>query len=502
MTKSGWSIGARVARGAAWMVSLRVVDRLLGMLSTLVLARLLFPEDFGLVALAMAFASTLVVFSEFSFDLALIQNQAAERRHYDTAWTFGVLRGAAICLILLIIAKPAAGWFDDSRLTELIIVFALLSLGSSFANVGIVEFRKQLEFHRLFILSFSTRLAGVITSLTLAYLWRDYWALVAGIFTTRFLHLCLSYVLHPYRPRFSLAGWHDIFNYSKWIFVNSIVSIGGNRLAVFVIGAILAPASIGIYSMSYEIANVISNALVAPAKRVLFPGYAKIAHDLEGLKRVFLDSYGLIVLVATPAAIGIGMTADLAVPIVLGERWLDTIPIIQILVGAALTQALTQIRPLFLALNKPDTLAYLSLFHTVLIVPALLAGTWAFGLVGAALATVGIRFVLLIIQFNFMSRALNVSYLEFWQQVWRSLTACTLLALSVYFAKERIVFQVDANLGLQFLHLTIVVAIGIFTYILGVLLLWFLSGRPASSAESIILTGAQRISSKMKARFL
>ena len=78
-----------MARGAIWMVVWRSAERFLGFVSMLVLARLLVPADFGLVALGMAIVGSLSVFSEFSFDLALIQNQTAERRHYDTAWTLG-----------------------------------------------------------------------------------------------------------------------------------------------------------------------------------------------------------------------------------------------------------------------------------------------------------------------------------------------------------------------------------------------------------------------------
>ncbi len=93
------SIGTRMARGAAWMVALRSADRVLGFASMLVLARLLVPADFGLVALGMAVVGSLAAFSEFSFDMALIQNQTAERRHYDTAWTLGLLRGFLLVVL-------------------------------------------------------------------------------------------------------------------------------------------------------------------------------------------------------------------------------------------------------------------------------------------------------------------------------------------------------------------------------------------------------------------
>ena len=176
-SKPSGSVGTRMARGAAWMVVLQSADRVLGFLSILVLARLLVPEDFGLVALAMAIVGSLTAFSEFGFDLALIQNQSAQRKHYDTAWTLGLLRGLLLAGLLLLISKPNADLMGDQRLVTLVYVLALVPFIESFINVGIVDFRKDLVFRKEFLYRFSSRLGGVLTTVTLAFFWRDYWAL-------------------------------------------------------------------------------------------------------------------------------------------------------------------------------------------------------------------------------------------------------------------------------------------------------------------------------------
>src|SRR5438105_8036373 len=97
------SVQDRMARGAAWMFSARWVDKILGLVSTLVLARLLLPEDFGLVAIATAFIALLALLTNFGFEVALVQHQNPTREHYDTVWTIGVLFGGALATALVLL---------------------------------------------------------------------------------------------------------------------------------------------------------------------------------------------------------------------------------------------------------------------------------------------------------------------------------------------------------------------------------------------------------------
>ena len=97
--------GRQIAKGAAWMMGFKLLDKSVGLISTLVLARVLTPADFGLVAMATAVVALLELMGAFGFESALIQRQNTERSHYDTAWTFNVIFGAAISIMLLIMAK-------------------------------------------------------------------------------------------------------------------------------------------------------------------------------------------------------------------------------------------------------------------------------------------------------------------------------------------------------------------------------------------------------------
>ena len=140
--------GRALARGAAWMISYRMLDRIIGLVSTLVLARVLTPADFGLVAMATALIAFVELFGSLGLDTALIQRPGATREHFDSAWTMNVLIGASVALALLLCAWPLARFYDDSRLIGLVAFLALGPLIQGCENIGVVAFRKELNFDR------------------------------------------------------------------------------------------------------------------------------------------------------------------------------------------------------------------------------------------------------------------------------------------------------------------------------------------------------------------
>jgi lipopolysaccharide exporter len=325
-------VNRRMARGAAWMIGLRFADRMIGLLSMVVLARLLLPADFGVVALAMAMVSVVDDLADFGFDMALIQNQTADRSHYDTAWTFNVARGLVASVALALLAHPLALFFEDPRLDEVLLVLAISPFLAGFYNIGTVAFRKNLTLNKEFIFRIIPRLIGVIATIAFALVWRNYWALVVGTLTGIGIRLPLSYLMHSYRPRLSLAASRGIMDFSKWMLMTSIGDMVSQKAGTFMIAKLLDTASLGVFSMSSQIANMASQELIAPIKQALFPGYAKLAHDIALLKKAFLDVYGILVLLALPAAIGIGLTAEFFVPLLLGPKWHGAVPVIEILV--------------------------------------------------------------------------------------------------------------------------------------------------------------------------
>ena len=163
-----------MAKGALWTVLMRLTLRSIGMVSTVVLARLLVPADFGLVVLASMLIGLVELASEFEFATYLIREQGIDRSYYDTAWTLSVLRGGLIAVVLVVCSSAAADFFAEPRLQNVLYALSLASLISGLANIGIVDFQKSLNFDRDFRLTVQTKLVSFAITVLLAILLRNY----------------------------------------------------------------------------------------------------------------------------------------------------------------------------------------------------------------------------------------------------------------------------------------------------------------------------------------
>ena len=290
-----------MASGAIWMVLAKLVERSVGLVSMLILARVLVPHDFGIVAMAMSFVALLEMVSAFGFDMTLIQKQTKERRDWDTAWTFDILVGIGLAVVMVVAAGPVASFFNEPALVDVIRVLAIGSAAQGFQNIGLVAFRTEMRFDREFKFLTAKKLIGFAITIPLA-IWLDsYWALVIGQTAGRFGSTALSYWVHPYRPRLSLAASRELFHFSKWLLIINGISYLKERSSDWVIGRIAGPASLGAFNMSYELTSMPSTELVAPINRAVFPAYAKLASEGQGaLRREYLSVIAVIVLLAGP----------------------------------------------------------------------------------------------------------------------------------------------------------------------------------------------------------
>ena len=181
-----------MAAGAAWVIIFRLTDRGIGLVSTLILARLLVPADFGLVAMSMSILALVEILSTFSFDIALIQNAKSERRHYDTAWTLNVLLGLANATALLALAIPVSIFYSEPRVIAVMCIIALNCSIQGFGNIGVVAFQKDLDLQKEFRLGVTKKLVAFCVTVTVAYLLRSYWALLAGMIASSTIGSCGS----------------------------------------------------------------------------------------------------------------------------------------------------------------------------------------------------------------------------------------------------------------------------------------------------------------------
>jgi O-antigen/teichoic acid export membrane protein len=477
--------GRQIARGAAWMMGLKLFERSIGLISTVILARLLTPQDFGLVAMAVAVVALLELMSAFGFDTALIQRQQTTRSHYDTAWTFNVLFGTGIAIFLLLLATPASAFYREPRLEQILQVLACSALLGGFENIGTVAFRKELDFRSEFRFLLAKRLVTFTVTVSLAFMFRNYWALIAGTVTGRLTSVLISYALHPYRPRFSLSARGDLFHFSKWILISNLVQFLTNRSTDFILGRTVGSHGLGIYNVAVEVATLPSSELIAPLNRAIFPAYSRLSHDLEALRLQIIAIFQMICLFVFPVSIGVLCVSDAAVRLLLGERWLEAIPIIQIASISGLASALqSNFYLAFLALGKPKAHSHLVAGVLAISLPGMVVGSIYFGTIGAAIAlSSGTVLGLIAVRVAF-TRVTGMRLSGLGAAMLRPALATTAMAIVV------ILVQICTGPGYSrhspLTELLVLVGAGTITYGSSVMIAWMVAGRPAGAEQKVI----------------
>lgn len=476
---------AEIGRGAGWMVLLRASDRMLAVLNTLVLARLLVPADFGLVAMAMSIIVIMELAASFGFDVALIQREAVDRRHYDTAWTLNIALYIGLGLVVAALAYPAAAFYREPRLAAVILVIAAGWSITGFSNPGVVDFRRYLQFGREFAMVASCRLIGVAITIAAAFAWRSYWALVLGSVAGRLVQVLASYLAHPYRPHFCLNATSELISFSRWLLLQNAVQAVLIRLPHFLIGRTLGPGPLGLYTIAYEIATVPATEVSAPVNRAALPGYSRLAGDAAAIKRTFLDVGALVLVIGLAVAVGLAAVAEPAVQVLLGDRWLPAAPAIEILAfSAAVVLATGNNGVVQVALGYPRLVTYQALLRTTVFGVLAFLLVRPLGLVGVALAEFCGACVGFIASVPPVFRLLGVTPTALLGTFWRPV-----LASAVMFTGVRAIAGLlapQAGLPWTAAGLAACVLAGAGLYVLSLYLAWRLSGRP-EGAECIML---------------
>jgi lipopolysaccharide exporter len=474
-----------IAHGVGWMVLFKLIDRVLAIVSTLILARLLVPADFGLVAMAMSVIALLELATAFSFEVPLIQKREVRRAHYDTAWTLNLALASTFAALTAALALPSAAFYDEPRVVSVMLVLAGGWIVSGFENIGIVDFRRNLDFRREFYFLASKRALSFGITITLALSLQSYWALVIGSVVGRLLGVVLSYSLHPFRPTFSLARSRELFGFSSWMLINNALGVLQIRIPHFTVGRFLGSESLGLFTVGAEIAQIPSSDLTAPINRVIFPGFSRLATDAGQLQRTFLDVIAVTTMAAFPAAVGIAAVADPLVLVLLGSKWSGAVPIIEILaVAAAVSVISANNGSAYLALGQPQLATLISAVRLSVLAPLAIILTMQIGFVGAAYAELAASVVGLLASLPLLLRRLNLRANDYFARLWRPVIASTFMAYSVTWLLDSFPPQ-PTSLG-ALPSLCAAIGVGVSSYVASIAVVWLGSGRPRGAEQILV----------------
>lgn len=355
---------------------------------TLILARLLLPEDFGLVAIAATAMGFLFNVTNFGMVPALVQSKEMDDDKYHAAWTFDFFRSFVLALLTMASAPLIASMFDEPRAIPIIQVLAIRPFIEAMTSIRIAALRRKLVFRPLAVLYIVEAIINTTLAILFARTW-GVWALVAGTIGGTIGIVITSYYFAPYRPRL-LLKWETIkplIHFGRWIFATNLIVLTSGYLLRVLITRQFGSAGLGIYVLASQLAFLPGDIASEAVGAVAFPLFARLQNDVEQATRVFRALLsGLAAILYPVCALFIVLAPSLSQDI-LGPNWKGTEDLIRIfsvvvMVGIFGEAAVS----LFKGFGQPYRITFLELIQSSFTLAFVWILTKPFALSGAALA--------------------------------------------------------------------------------------------------------------------
>jgi len=438
LAKPGEGLSRRVIRGGAWVFALRITERAFSLIRIIILARILAPDDFGLMGIALLTMATIETFSQTGFQAALIQKKDNIRTYLDAAWTVLILRGFLLFTILFFIAPYAAIFFEVSQAKSIIQVVGFSVLLQAFTNIGVIYFQKELEFNKQFVHQLTGTLANFVVAVSAALALRSVWALVFGSLAASIVRLAVSYLIHPYRPhlRLDLGKAKELLGFGKWILSSSILIFLLTQGDDIFVGKLLGTAALGFYQMAYLISNMPATEISHVISQVAFPAYSKLQDNLPKLREGYLRTLQFTAFLSFPIAGLIFLLASDFTRIFLGDKWLPMVPAMAALCIFGATRAVNAtIGTILQGMGQPKVSTFGSGFQLLIFGAIIYPLTRKWGILGTSIAVVIPNIFFLLYVSRKLANALDYKLVKFVTPLLVPITGIAIMFATMFFAQ-------------------------------------------------------------------
>ena len=404
------TIRSKLITSVAWSLAGNWAIRGLGILKMVILARILSPNDFGVLGLALLAVNCLAVFSDINIHAALIQKRDIDRKDLDTAWTMSAARGVLLFGALFVSAGPLSEYFATPELEAVLRVVAACFILEGFTNIGVMFFARDVDFKHKVKLDVASDLAGSISAVLLALILHDFWALVWATLIWKIVNFGLSFHWHAYRPklRWNWKRSLPLLHFGKHVFWISVVTFVVTNGDDALVGKLLGLGPLGYYALAYAIANLPVTSLCGTIGQISFPVYSHLQDDLKRVEESFQKILEAVLMFLLPLTALIMMLAESFVVVFLGDRWAPMTGVLRILCLLGLFRGLSNvIAPVFLAVNRPEIQSRNKTVELVAFCLLIYPLTARWGLIGAGGAVAAVYLVGLIMNVYALSGLLK-----------------------------------------------------------------------------------------------
>ena len=325
------SLASNVLKSSFWVYLASWLDKLIGFISTIVLARILVPDDFGIVAVTGIITGLFHVIASVGTEQYLIRKNEISRLDLDTGWTINVIMKSISAISIFLLADIIANYMGDTRLVLVLQIVSLSSLLAGFNNIGMVLYEINYNYRPRFIVRLTSRLISFTVKVALALYLNNYWAFIIAELVEVIVGLIGSFIAHSYRPRFSLSNWKQQWLFSQWILLKSIFVFARFRIDKILLSKYLPLESLGMYTVANDLATLPAGQIIGPVMEPLYVGLSEVHEDNDLFADKVHKALSLLVIVVLPISLGIYVTAENLVYILLGKKWLYSTPLVAVI---------------------------------------------------------------------------------------------------------------------------------------------------------------------------
>jgi len=451
----------------------------------IVLAWLLVPADFGLVAISALVIDGIGLFREMGINSALIYKKDDEDLAADTAFILIFVISSILYAITFLFAPLVAEFFNEPLVTDIIRVSALSFLITAIGFVPLTLLEKKIEFRNYVTLDIASTVIGVSSMILMALFGFGVWSIVYSGLIVGISGSCGVWFLTPWRPkfRFDRKIAFELIGYGKFMVGLVFVIFMIQNIDNATIGKVIGASMLGLYVMAYSICNLPSNTVVNTINQVLFPTYSKIQDDKEKLRIAYIKVFNLVSMLVFPLTFGTFIVAPEFVTVVLSEKWQPMIPIIQVLCFFGLFRALAGTTgEMFKALGKPKMLFKSYGAQLVIIALLIYPATTSFGVIGTSIVITLSFFLVMIWLLSNLCNALKIQYNTLGRISGAHLVSSIIMIIIVY--------AIKTMLGMNIVSLITSILVGALVYALAIQVLT--RGGVAKDIHEVIYAIKQR----------
>lgn len=382
------SLRSRAIHSGAWIGAGFAVQKILQLGSNLILTRLLFPEAFGLMALATVFLVGLQMFSDVGLKPAVIRDPRGDKPEFlNTAWTIQVARGLLLCVIGTAIAYPVSLVYRQPILFPLLAVLSTTAAITGFATIGMATAERRLDFRTITIIQLAGQVASAALLVTLAYFWRSVWALALANVIGAAVNVGIGYALLP-RHRHRLALDHEsaksLIHFGKWIFLSTIVTFLGGEGLRAIQGGFLTPVDFGILAIAYTIAAIPIELSIKITAAIGLPVFSEANRNDPGKLSAVLHKFRQRILTLSLILVTtVVFTSETLIKLLYDDRYHAAGSfVIAITISNAFALIFMGYNNALLALGKSRTYSWTMTFTTIARILGVIAGFQIFGILG------------------------------------------------------------------------------------------------------------------------